>query len=361
MNSIEQLIASANQNANAEAQAQPQQQAVGQDYQQTQAQPQQPVQQEVQQQPPQAMNTHQEQPVQQAQPEQQPVTQQQPPQAVNTQTAQPEQSYTPPQHQPQAQPQQQYAPQAQPQQQYAPQAQQPQAQPQAPQPQMMPQAVDPMGNMNADVPANLPAEIAKYVGAREMTMDNMSSSDLAVQDWLKPSYHGMTLGSAPQSILQPFTAEIDMNQGSGFMLCQMVRWTVKTPSGEQTEYVHTYDGITGSDGKPWHQAVTTAFHASNDPTKPNVPYPSVQIPIRLTQDIICPQTGNVLAQAGLMVGHTTAKTGWKNWQDFYNTVKANGLLGQNVPVKISNQAVAPKNTSYTWGVIEFKLNTQPAQ
>lgn len=205
------------------------------------------------------------------------------------------------------------------------------------------------------LPAGLPPELAKFLGPREMTMDTMSSSDLSVQDWVKTAYHGMTLGSAPTAIVQPFNAEIDMSEQSGFMLCQMVRWTVKSPTGDQTNYVHTFDGEMGSDGKPWYEAVMTAYNTTTDPSKPNVPYPAVQLPMRLTQNVLNPATQEVLAQEGIMVGHTTAKTGWKNWQDFYNTVKAQGLLGQRVIVEISNQAVAPKNSSYTWGVLSFKL------
>ena len=244
--------------------------------------------------------------------------------------------------------------------------QQPQNQVQQPQnhvQQHTPMAVNPQGNTAMDIPANLPPELAKYLGAREMTMETMGSSDLLVQDWVKTSYHGMTLGSAPQSILQPFQVEIDMTENSGYMLCQMVRWVVASPTGDQTNYVHTYDGEMGSDGQPWANAVMTAYRTTTDPKKPNVPYPSVQLPMKLTQDIVATAPdGQVttIAQAGIMLGHTTAKTGWHNWQEFHNQVKQAGLLGQRVLVKVKNQAVAPKNLSFTWGVLEFEL-IGPAQ
>ena len=107
----------------------------------------------------------------------------------------------------------------------------------------------------------------------------------------------------------------------------------------------------------------TAYGTSTDMSKPNVPFPAVQLPMRLVEDIAVsnPQgQSTTIAQAGIMLGHTTAKTGWKNWQDFFNTVKANNLLGQKVLVEVSNQAVSPKNLNYSWGVLELKL-IGPAQ
>jgi hypothetical protein len=235
------------------------------------------------------------------------------------------------------------------------QAQQAQAQPQ----QQAPMAVNPVGNTAMDLPANLPPELAKFIGQREMSMDTMSNSDLLVQDWLKPSYHGMVLGSAPSTLLNPFQVEIDMSENVGYMLCQMVRWTVATPTGDQTNYVHTYDGLMGSDGQPWANAVMTAYRTTTDPKKPNVPFPSVQLPMRLINDI-ADQQGTVIAQAGIMIGHTTAKTGWQNWQNFHNACKQAGLLGQKVIAEVSNQPVAPKGITYKWGTLEFKL-IGPAQ
>ena len=210
-----------------------------------------------------------------------------------------------------------------------------------------------------DLPANLPPELAKFIGQREMSMDTMSNSDLLVQDWLKPSYHGMVLGSAPSTLLNPFQVEIDMTENVGYMLCQMVRWTVAGATGDQTNYVHTYDGLIGSDGQPWANAVMTAYGTTTDPKKPNVPFPSVQLPMRLINDI-ANQQGEVIAQAGIMIGHTTAKTGWQNWQNFHNACKQAGLLGQKVIVEVSNQPVAPKGITYKWGTLEFKL-IGPAQ
>ena len=225
---------------------------------------------------------------------------------------------------------------------------------QAQQPQQTPMAVNPVGNTGMDLPANLPPELAKFIGQREMSMDTMSNSDLLVQDWLKPSYHGMVLGSAPSTLLNPFQVEIDMTENVGYMLCQMVRWTVAGATGDQTNYVHTYDGLIGSDGQPWANAVMTAYGTTTDPKKPNVPFPSVQLPMRLINDI-ANQQGEVIAQAGIMIGHTTAKTGWQNWQNFHNACKQAGLLGQKVIVEVSNQPVAPKGITYKWGTLEFKL------
>lgn len=328
MNNIEQMIAAAQNNAAQAATTQQEtqvtQQAVGQDYQQA--------------------NTAQAE-----------TTQQQATQAqANPQVVNQTETYT-----------QQANPQVNAQASAIPahiqqQAQQANTAPQqAQQPQQTPMAVNPVGNTGMDLPANLPPELAKFIGQREMSMDTMSNSDLLVQDWLKPSYHGMVLGSAPSTLLNPFQVEIDMTENVGYMLCQMVRWTVAGATGDQTNYVHTYDGLIGSDGQPWANAVMTAYGTTTDPKKPNVPFPSVQLPMRLINDI-ADQQGTVIAQAGIMIGHTTAKTGWQNWQNFHNACKQAGLLGQKVIVEVSNQPVAPKGITYKWGTLEFKL-IGPAQ
>ena len=342
MNNIEQLIATAQNNASqaatAKQETQVTQQAVGQDYQQANTV--------------QADTTQQQATQQQANPQvvnqTETYTQQANPQAVNTQQANAQQAT------------QQANPQVNAQASAIPahiqqQAQQANTAPQqAQQPQQTPMAVNPVGNTGMDLPANLPPELAKFIGQREMSMDTMSNSDLLVQDWLKPSYHGMVLGSAPSTLLNPFQVEIDMTENVGYMLCQMVRWTVAGATGDQTNYVHTYDGLIGSDGQPWANAVMTAYGTTTDPKKPNVPFPSVQLPMRLINDI-ANQQGEVIAQAGIMIGHTTAKTGWQNWQNFHNACKQAGLLGQKVIVEVSNQPVAPKGITYKWGTLEFKL------
>ena len=342
MNNIEQMIAAAQNNAAQAATAQQEtqvtQQAVGQDYQQANTV--------------QADTTQQQATQQQANPQvvnqTETYTQQANPQAVNTQQANAQQAT------------QQANPQVNAQASAIPahiqqQAQQANTAPQqAQQPQQTPMAVNPVGNTGMDLPANLPPELAKFIGQREMSMDTMSNSDLLVQDWLKPSYHGMVFGSAPSTLLNPFQVEIDMTENVGYMLCQMVRWTVAGATGDQTNYVHTYDGLIGSDGQPWANAVMTAYGTTTDPKKPNVPFPSVQLPMRLINDI-ANQQGEVIAQAGIMIGHTTAKTGWQNWQNFHNACKQAGLLGQKVIVEVSNQPVAPKGITYKWGTLEFKL------
>ncbi|GFD77253.1 hypothetical protein KUL118_01150 [Tenacibaculum sp. KUL118] len=346
MNNIEQMIAAAQNNAaqaaTAQQESQVTQQAVGQDYQQANTVQADTTQQQAN---PQVVNqTETYTQTAEAAPQQatQQATQQANPQVVNQQAnttpVNTQQTSAIPQHLQQQLQAQQAA----------------QVQQSAPA-QQIPTAVNPVGNTGMDLPLNLPPELAKFIGQREMSMDTMSNSDLLVQDWLKPSYHGMVLGSAPATLLNPFQVEIDMTENVGYMLCQMVRWTVPTPTGDQTNYVHTYDGLTGSDGQPWANAVITAYRApTTDPKKPNVPFPSVQLPMRLLNDI-ANQQGAVIAQAGIMIGHTTAKTGWQNWQNFHNACKQAGLLGQKVIVEVSNQPVAPKGITYKWGTLEFKL------
>lgn len=303
MNNIEQIIANAQQQASTQTSEAPVQQAAGQDFQPSQQQPQQTQQ-----------YTQVEQ-VPQQQPQQTQHYNQVPQQSHNQMT-------------------------------------------------MVPQQSNPMGNTQMDIPANLPPEIAMLVGQRVMSMETMASSDLQVGDWLKTSFHGMALGSKPTFILGSVDVEIEMteNTATGFMLCNMVRWTVQTPQGEQTNYVHTYDGVKGSDGQPWVNAVMTAYNHTTNPQKPNKPYPCVQLPMKLMHDITGPQDARdpqspqvVYCKAGTLLGHTSAASGWKAWEAFHNDVKAAGLLGQRVIATVQNLPVQPQGSSYKWGVLQLTL------
>lgn len=350
MNNIEQIIANAQQNTQAheQASAEPMQQAAGQDFQQAPAQT---YEQAPQQQPVQQTYEHapQQQPVQQ--------TYEHAPQQTQYQQTYEQAPQQQPVQQPQQQPQ--YQQPQQPVQQ--PQYQQPQ---QAMQGQLMPQQTNPMGSM---MEANLPPEILALVsqGPKTMSMDTMASSDLACQDWLKPDYHGMVLGSKPNNILGKIVVDIDMRENAmdgGYLLCEMVRWTVAGPNGNQTMYVHTFDGIKGSDNQPWVNAVTTAYRASPNPQKPITPYRCVMIPMRLVEDIIGkqdprdPNSPNVvLCKAGTMIGYTSPASGWRAWEDFYKTVRDANLLGQKVRATAENQPVAPQGSGYKWGIVDFEF------
>lgn len=201
------------------------------------------------------------------------------------------------------------------------------------------------------LPANIPAHIASLAQPTKLSMATMQPSSLRADAWLKFSYYGMTTNKDSKTLIDELLVEINMteNSGSGFYLCNMVKW------GNPATYVYTYDGVTGSDGRPWVESVTKAYNATpQNSDKPNTPYPAVQLPMVLLEDIV-DKKGNVIVEKGKVLGYTTAKTAWYNWQDFYNSVVSAGLLGQPVKVKVTNEATE-FNTN-KWGVPKFELIT----
>jgi len=196
--------------------------------------------------------------------------------------------------------------------------------------------------------AHLPPEIAALAQPMgPMTMETAEKPQMGVGDWVKTSEYGMSLGSAKKKMIESMMVAIDMNQNSGFQLVKMVR----IGAGTSTTYVHTADGIKGSDGKPWHMAVAAAYHSSNNPQRPNVPYDAALVPMVLLEDAV--SGGEVIAPKGTEIGYTTPKTGWSEWYDFYQSVAKAGLVGQTVKAKLLNEEISHNGND--WGVLKWKL------
>jgi hypothetical protein len=210
------------------------------------------------------------------------------------------------------------------------------------------QGVQPQVQENTAL-ATVPAHIAALAQPKKMSMATMQQASLQADAWLKFSFYGITTNVDDKTLLDEVEVEINMteNSGDGYFLCEMVKW------GNPSTYVHTYDGLTGSDGRPWVESVQTAYNNNNPQAKkPNTPYPAVQLPMTLTKDIVN-KKGEVIVTKGSVVGYTTARTAWYNWQRFYTAVGQAGKLGQRVQVKITNDATE-FNTN-KWGVPKFEL------
>ena len=200
----------------------------------------------------------------------------------------------------------------------------------------------PMENqpVNAQVPAHLVS------APRTISMATASAANMSADDWLKFSFHGIAASETPRLLFDELTVEIDMTEGRGFKVCEMLRY-----GKDPVNYAHTYDGVTDNKGGNWNSLLQTA--AQIDPTAR--PYPAAQIPMLILEDVDggSGKNAKVVLTAGKTVGYTTPVTGWANWASFYEKVNEAGLLNTKVKVRVENDPQERKN--YTWGVPKYTL------
>jgi hypothetical protein len=175
---------------------------------------------------------------------------------------------------------------------------------------------------------------------QKFSMDQLMTGAMNVDIWAKVKEYGLLVGG--EELLQEFEGYIDMTEGIGFA----VKMSIK--AGNPAQYWSTYDGVTSDKGIPWNEAVAKAGAIDNK----QKPYRSVDVPIVLTKDLVSPK-GVTLAKEGTRVGYATSTTNWREWQDFYQRVVQEGLLGARVLVKVTSKRMTNK-AGNAWGVMCFE-------
>lgn len=175
---------------------------------------------------------------------------------------------------------------------------------------------------------------------QKLSMDQLMTGAMNVDIWAKVKEYGLLVGG--DELLSEFEGYIDMTEGVGFA----VKMSIK--AGNPAQYWSTYDGVMSDKGIPWNEAVAKAGAIDNK----QKPYRSVDIPIVLTKDIVSPK-GVLLAKEGTRVGYATSTTNWREWQDFYQKVTQEGLLGARVLVKVTSKRMTNK-AGNAWGVMCFE-------
>lgn len=177
--------------------------------------------------------------------------------------------------------------------------------------------------------------------ARNLTLDDILDGDLAVDDWLKVSYFGMTMKSAPEALFKELVIEIDVND---IAFSKMMKYTVNG----QPKYIRSRDGINAVGGGSWADAIAQGERLSG---KEAQVYTAADLPMTVVDDFSV--GGNVIIEGGTVVGHTTSTTNFRYLKPFLKEVAKKGLTGQPVRVKIGHEAKADKG--FKWGVITFTL------
>lgn len=174
---------------------------------------------------------------------------------------------------------------------------------------------------------------------QKLSMDQLMTGSMNVDLWAKVKEFGLLIGASSDELITEFEAYIDMTEGIGFAPKMSIK------AGNPAQYWSTYDGVTSDKGIPWNEAVAKAANIDNK----QKPYRSVDVPMVLTQDLKSPK-GVLLAKAGTRVGYATSTTNWREWQDFYQKVMQEGLIGAQVLVKVTSKRMTNK-AGNAWGVM----------
>jgi len=190
-----------------------------------------------------------------------------------------------------------------------------------------------------------PTAPAPALNLGKLSIDNLPmTAGIAknVEDWLKVNEYGLTIGT-DKTILSEIKATVLMVQDEGFYLKHSIKY------GNPAQYFSSYDGVTCDRGGLFSEAVAKARRV--DP-KAN-PYPAADIIFVLREDV---KLKDKTLPAGTKLGHTTSTSNWQDFGEFVREVTNAGLIGQEVNVKLTSEAVTGKKNGYTWGIMKFALD-----
>lgn len=180
-------------------------------------------------------------------------------------------------------------------------------------------------------------QVATYQ-ASPVSLDDLTTGSMAVDDWLKVKEFGLFTGSK-DTIFKEVKVAINMSE---------VLPTEVIKAGNPANYFHTVDRVTCREGGTWAEAIAKARQI--DPMAR--PYLSADIPMTVLEDV---KVGDeVIVEAGTVLGHSTSTTNRQNLAAFLKEVKEKGLDEETVEVKITAQKRVNQKGN-VWGVLQFEL------
>jgi hypothetical protein len=172
-----------------------------------------------------------------------------------------------------------------------------------------------------------------------LTMSDMSAGSLDVNHWLKVDKIGMYIGG-DRTPIDELSVSLHLDE---VQFCFSVRY------GNPAQYEKTYDHITDVKGRPWAQVLR---HAQSIDGKASE-FRSADVPFVLREDVKN-KKGEVIAQAGDVLGHSVSVTGWKFFQRWLKQMAREGIDVQNDAVNMTIVQNYQKNDKGEWGVLDFK-------
>lgn len=162
-------------------------------------------------------------------------------------------------------------------------------------------------------------------------------------NWLKVDVHGLTIGK-DKKLFDNILVDLDTTEEKGFMVKHTFRF------GNPPTYLSTYDGIACDKGGSWGAAVAKARMVD-----PEIqPFHAADIRITLSEEVTM-KDGKTKLTLGSVLGHTTSKTNFYEWSNFYEELAKADLIGQTVKVKLGWKEMTSPNVAKPWAVVTFEL------
>lgn len=195
-----------------------------------------------------------------------------------------------------------------------------------------------VSNMVTHTPAPRNQEVVSVItpiNGNSYSMDDLMSNSMLADKYIKVRHQQTTVGG-----------ELVANKEIyGILDFADVRAKQSIKAGNPVKYRSTVDGKTCIEtGGTWIDAITEMKRISPDAK----PYNCVDFTIEVAQDIKTYE-GQVVAEAGTRLGHTTATTNWKYWLEFWRSLPEHT---GSVYVKITREDV--KKDANQWALLKFE-------
>lgn len=213
----------------------------------------------------------------------------------------------------------------------------------------MANAIDDAIKAAKDAAGNAPAETlpatrgSTDVGApaqrgTPLGLDDMMTGSISVDAWLKVGEFGLTVGT-DRTLFESIPVVINMDE---IAYCYSVRY------GNPAQYAKTYDRVTDVKGGSWLATLQRA--QSIDPRAGE--FRSADIPFHLLKNLEN-KKGDVVLEAGKVLGHSLSITGWKSFGEFTNKLKDLGIDPYKGRVEVDLGFTVRTNDKGTWGILSF--------
>ena len=107
-------------------------------------------------------------------------------------------------------------------------------------------AADPVASGNVAVIPNQSTAVAMPTAGKKLTMDDLATGTMAVDDFLKVSQFGLLVGKEAKKPVDTFKAKIKMVEGVGYVPNLTIKF-----GQNPVNYVKTYDEAKTANGKSW--------------------------------------------------------------------------------------------------------------
>ena len=84
-------------------------------------------------------------------------------------------------------------------------------------------------------------------------------------------------------------------------------------------------------------------------------YDAADITMTLLEDLKDKSGKKVLFESGLVLGHSTSDSSFKDFRRFWQKLKKKGLVGEVVRCRLGYEMIEGKSNGYVWGITKFRL------